>query len=266
MLSEAVEADLDEMMQLTEELLPEGLFVYLNLRNFGLGHSNVQFWLVRADKTEALLGIVMRYFWGVTVISRDDSAVLEPLVDLVNRIEPRVVQGRLALIELVNDKLRGVFDLERGWVFNLSGYRFFETSEDISRATREELPEVAEFLFGEEVTRSHYPDPESLAFQFKERFDDGSGCNYILRKDGKIIAHIGSYAKGHGIGTTSGLYVNENYRDAPSGTFLESHLVAALKSEGRVPYTFSYTRKRKKLLDAVGAEVCCEHGILTKTE
>lgn len=266
MLNKATEADLPEMMQFTEELLSEGLFVYLNLRNYGLEHPDVEFWLVRDDESSALLGIIMRYFWGVTTISRNDAVVIEPLMGLVNDIKPHVIQGRLQLIEMVQENLQDAYELESGWVFDLSDYRLFEIDEDVSRATRDELDEAAEFMFAEDVTRSHYPNPEALAQQFKERYDNGSGCNFIIRKDGKIIAHIGSYAKGFGIGTTSGLYVDEAYRDVPYGTFLESHLVAALKEEGLVPYTFSYTRKRKRLLDAVGAKVCCEHGILTKAE
>lgn len=264
MIARAVSTDLHEMMQFTEETLTEGLYVYLNLRSYGLNNPNIDFWLVRDELSDVIVGIVMKYYWGVTALSQDDSSVLPYLLDLVAEIMPMTLMGRLDLIEQVNQRLVIPYSLNRGWVYNLSNYRSFSAGIEILRPSREEMLEVAEFLFAEEDTQSHYPNPEALAVQLVERYDNNSGCNFIIREDGIIIAHIGSYAKGFGIGTTAGLYVDAQHRDIPYGTILESYLVDALKEEGLVPYTFIYNPKRAKLLNAVGAKVCCEHGIMTR--
>lgn len=267
MLKKATTEDLDELLQFTEDLLAEGLYVYLNLRNYGIDDPNVNFWPIRDEETRGIVGIIMQYYGsGVTVMSRNDGLVLSYLLEFAAEAKPMSLMGRLDLIEKVHAQLTVPYTLKKGWVYNLSNYRLFDTDIKILSPTRDEMIEIAEFLFAEEDTRSHYPNPEALAKQLTERYDNNTGSNFIIRENGAIIAHIGSYAKGHGIGTTAGLYIDEDHRDVPYGTFLESHLVQSLKDEGLKPYTFIYNPRRAMLLNAVGTEMCCEHGILTRTE
>ena len=103
-----------------------------------------------------------------------------------------------------------------------------------------------------------------LARQLTERAETGMGRNYIIRKDGKIIAHIATFAETENIAVTSGLIVHPDYRNYPYGAMMESYLVNRLLEEGIKAFTFVNSTKRIKYLNALGMKMCGEYEKLVR--
>lgn len=235
------------------------LYMYIDIMKYGIDHEEMTLWYQSTE--EGFLLVVMKYYNSISFYAHSQQWAKEEVISLIETILPNSVSAPLTLMEAVYQALPK-YDLSSGWVYEHKYFRKFEV-DFIEKAEESSLLEVATLLCMEDGFGSIY-QVDTLHKQLVERQQEKMGRNLIIREeDGKIIAHIATYAECDNIAITSGLIVHPDHRKSIYGTALECALVEELQSEQIRPFTFVIEKKRKRLLDALHNECLGEYGRLT---
>ena len=98
-----------------------------------------------------------------------------------------------------------------------------------------DVPEIAALLASDPALGGQYT-PEGLAEQLLERMRTGMGRSFVIRRDGRIAAHVATYAECPEFMVTSGLVVHPDYRDTPCFFWLDQWVARLAEAEGKAQY------------------------------
>ena len=252
----AKQKDVGRVLEYLENDLGNCVYLYMDIRKYGLDSSYIRVWI---NEEEQLSTVVMRYFDSLQIYADKRNVDMNGIQELVLKENVQMISGEKSLIDRLRSckKVEENYEAKEGYVFQLENYRVFPY-EGIENGLPEDCQEIADLMCLDEGFAGNY-DPKNLALQLQERMQTGMGRSYIIRKDGKIIAHIATFAEDMGIAVTSGLVVHPEYRDYPYGTIMESYLVNNLKKEKFKVFTVVNERKRVKMLRAMGSKECGQY-------
>lgn len=254
-MRKATESDLSAIRSYLERDIANCIYLYIDIGTYGLDNPNMEVWLDEDDRSLSL--VAMRYYNSLQLFSLSDSVNVDEVIDLIRDRNFAVVNGRMSLLEKIQKGCES-YVIHPGQVYRCNGYLHRDIPVRIEKASDSDYPEIAALLCSDPVF-AHY-NPASLEYQLRERAASGMGRSRVVRSDGRIIAHIATFAEYRGIAVTSGLVVDPNYRDYPYGTILESELFRELLAEGKQVFTFITERKRGILLKAMGCTLVADYG------
>lgn len=243
----AVRDDIEEILSYLKGDVGNCIYLYMDIKKYGLDNSNMKVWINEGK----LNTVVMKYYSSIQIYSTNIEDNLEEVVECICEENVQMVSGEKSIIDIIysHSRITESYEAKSGEVFEFTNYREYQ-ADDIELANESDMEEVAELICMDESFSKNYA-VQSLAQQLKERMQTGMGRNYIIRKDGKIIAHIATFVEVDKIAVTSGLIVHPEYRKYPYGTILESYLVNTLLKEEYQIFTFINDKKRTKLLQAM---------------
>lgn len=256
-MRKATENDIPAILVYLKRQVQDCLYMYIDIAKYGLENPNMEVWL-DSDKNGVKL-VVMKYHTSISVYTDREKWDVEKVAKLIREKHVNSVTARKDIIEKLYELCADLYSVSYGSVHRFTQYRDFGLEDRIETAVPEETLEIAKLITLDEEIGSYY-DVQNLADQLTERMNTGMGRSYIIREDGKIIAHIASYAEFDGLATTAGLIVDPAYRNGVYGSALEGYLVKALQADGFEIYTFVTERLRKKLLIALGNQCVGEYG------
>lgn len=260
----AVPAEQEEILAYVKPHVSESLYLYIDIKKYGIGSEYLKVWVDRDQNNEITL-VVMKYHTGMIIHTQSEEWDRDGVAALIEEENAMSVTGRRDLVDqlLESDALKGKYDVDYGHIFELSKYRSLEIDEDIELAGEEDAMEIARLVTADEGIGSYY-EIEDYANQLIERMRTNFGRSFVIRKDGKIICHIASYAECDGLAPISGLITDPDYRSGVYGAAIEDHIFRVLKSEGFTVFSTVTTRLRKKLLESMGNECLGEYGKLMR--
>ena len=91
---------------------------------------------------------------------------------------------------------------------------------------------------------------------------DGFTRSYVIRDNGKVVAHLGTGAEIDNLCTISYVITDPNYRGRGLSTSLFAYACNQLKSEGRDIYSVYYPEYSRRLHHKMGFVDCCAFGKL----
>lgn len=259
----ATEIDKEIILEALKKDLGNCLYIYMDICKYGLQHTDMRIWF-EIDMNGCI--VIMKYYDSLQIYANKRMDNVGPVIDIINENHIQSIFGPAGIVDWLfhSQFFKDKFQMTRGNVFKFLKYRKIVSQEAISRGSLNETNEIAQLMCMDEGFAQNY-ESESLANQLRDRMVTGMGRNYVIHRDGKIIAHIATFAEGYPIAVTSGLIVHPEYRSLyPYGTLLESFLVNELQQEGYEVYTFVNESKRIKLLQALGCEKCGEYAKLTQ--
>lgn len=109
-------------------------------------------------------------------------------------------------------------------------------------ATEADCHEIAELICSQENIGAHYTI-DVLEEQLVDRMKNRGCKNVIIRKDNRIVSHMGVYADGRKIAVLGGLVTHPDYRGAGYGPIVLDNLAGLVISEGKKPILFCYEDK-----------------------
>lgn len=258
----AKEQDLQELFSFLQENVADCLYLYIDVRKYGLGNPNMTVWIERKGEERKIRTVIMRYFDSIQMASDDEGWDKEWLKEQILKERYNSVSGKASMISELSAALKQFYHTSYGVVFQLEEYRKFEGVDIVEHAREEDMWEVAELICTDESFKACY-NTEILEQQLKERLQSGMGRNAVIRADGKIISHIATYAEFEDIAITSGMITHPDYRTGSYGLLVESSLTNELLDEGKRVYTLVIKKPRKKFLTVMGAKACGEYGRMT---
>lgn len=259
MIREATIDDTERILDYVKEHVSDCMYLYIDIKKYGLGDEHLKAW-VDEDKNGISLAM-MKYHTGIVLYTDRDDWDVEGVKEIIEQEKPNSLTARRDLVEKLHEVLADEYDADYGYVFILTKYPPVESDVPIEPAKEDDFKEIAYLVTSDEGVGNHY-DVEDYARQLSERMNEGFGRSYIIRKDGKIVGHIASYAECDGIAPISGLIVDPEYRDSLYGAALEKKIMDDLREEGFTVYSTVTTRLRKKLLEVSGNECKGEYGKL----
>lgn len=256
-MRKATENEIPAILVYLKRQVQDCLYMYIDIAKYGLENPNMEVWL-DSDKSGVKL-VVMKYHTSISVYTDREKWNVEEVAKLIREKQVNSVTARKDIIEKLYELCSDRYSVSYGSVHRFTKYRDFGLEEQIESATPEDTLEIAKLITLDEEIGSYY-EVQNLADQLTERMNTGMGRSYVIREDGKIIAHIASYAEFDSLATTAGLIVDPAYRNGVYGSALEGYLVKTLLDENFEIYTFVTERLRKRLLSALGNKCVGEYG------
>lgn len=258
----AKEKELEEIYAFLQKNLADCLYLYIDVKKYGLQNPNMTVWVERKGEEKRISTVIMRYYDSIQMASEDENWDKDWLKERILEERFNTISGKASMITELSALLKEFYYTSYGVVFQLEEYRKFEGVDIVEYAGEEDMWEIAELICTDASFKACY-NTEVLERQLRERLQSGMGRNVVIRKDGKIISHIATYAEFEDIAITSGMITHPDYRDGSYGLLAESFLTNELLDSGKRVYTLVIKKPRKKFLTIMGAKACGEYGRMT---
>lgn len=225
------------------------LYLYVDLLKYGFDNENINVWFQKEE--DEIKALVLQYYTGVHVFSKEVEFDVKDVVDLLKEINPSMICG----MKWTLDKIKDYFDnyeMEIGIVGELTNLKVYDT-EGCYKANAEEIKELAELLAEDESLGKPYGF-ELLYKQLLERYEENFGRNFIYRDNGKIVATASTYAEKGGVAVISGVMVHPEYRGKGLSKNLLSAVCDNLKKDGFDVFSYYYIPSATRMHQSVGFE------------
>lgn len=243
-----------------EEDIENCLYIYMDLVNGKKENADMDVWVQEKERRPEL--VLLRYHESFQIYSRSETAHTAAAVQIMERYQPKMISGPEAVIRSLAEQTSGVYRVEYGSVYEVCSERRLPGFLDVQRAVETDAAEIAHLIGMDQKLGGHY-DEQNLAQQLRNRIRSGTGRSYIIRGDGRIVAHTAAYAETKKYAVISGTIVHPDYRDKGYYPIISSYIARALKQEGKRSYTFSITPQMMRYHDKIDRK-CGRYGKLTK--
>ena len=239
------------------------IYLYIDLTQCGLDDPNVKVWY-EEDEEGSFKILVLKYHDCFQVYSHDaEHCDLGGLKALIKEYDIGRVFSSRAIVERLEKEYKERYRTDYGKVIELLKYKKLDYEPYIEKAKMEDLEEIEDLLMEDEANARAYKKGE-LVEEFKSRIESGQGVNYVIRKDGEIVAHMCISAQTDRFKVFAKTMVKPAARDIPYGAYIDSFIMNGLKTEGIRFYCFMTDDRRIRLFTVMGNKVVAEYGKLIK--
>lgn len=227
-------------------------YLYIDLKKYGFDNEHVSVWKSIDNDQRTMDGIVLQYYNGMHVFSRENRFDPEPVAALISERKPALVCGMKEILDRLAPLVAEEYESEEGKVLRLGDYTGIYNPE-VKNVKREELEAVVKLLMTDEEMGGPYTF-ELLYNQFVERFDTGFGRNWARWDDKGVVSHCATYAELDDIAVISGGIVREDYRGKGQYPGQLGAMCKVLHEEGKEVISYYYGGA-KSAHKAVGFEI-----------
>lgn len=249
--------EIPEILHLLRSDIPNCFYMYVDIARYGIEHPAMRVWLARGQNGN-INAVVMKYFNSMQVYTLS-GADMEAIATHIQVENVPIITGTADACETIMLFLSPAYSCSNGWIFEVDHCRLFNCPDAIETAREEDLPECAALVCSDPQIGGHY-DIRSLTRQFIERQREGMGRNYLIRKEGQIIAHVATYAEFENLVMVGGLIVHKKWRNKPYGLCLSTFLFNNLLKENKHCFTTVNTEQRAQLWKNLGASKFWRNG------
>ncbi len=258
-----IKADKNDETQILDYLwndVSNCLYLYMDILNYGIGSGKLQVFL--SDRNdEAGPVVVMKYYDSFQIYKRDghlDRNELEDFSRLLLQNSVKMISGPRTVIQQL-EVLDG-YKSTYGVIYLMDRFRKASDYSLVKRAVEEDARDIAVLICKDSEIGGHY-DIDGLEAQLRDRIQSETGRSYIIRKDGKIVAHTATYAETDDLAVVGGTIIAEEYRNSGYYMILSNYITGVLNGEGKSVYTFSISDKMIKFHEKMHTR-CGEYGKL----
>ena len=247
----AGEEQVQALLEYYEQDLKNCLYSYIDLKKYGIRNPHLR--IFYSERQGRIRAAATEYYKGIQLVSHGEELDVPETLELIERLDTPMINGRWELIQKLEPHLRGAFEKEKGYVAWMKELRPGAATEGVERAGEEDCPEIARLICTDEGLGGHY-EPQELASQLADRQRESFGRNYVIRDKGRIASHAATYAEIHNLAIVSGVITREDCRGQGLGYRTVSGLCRDLLQEGKRPCIFYFKREAAGLYEKVGFE------------
>lgn len=242
------------------------LYMYADIEKYGLNNPYLTVWYDEDDL--GIRMVVMKYYNSFQLYSNRGFSDVAGVITLINQEKPFGILARKEIINSIELLLEKKYTAEYGVVFKgkqIDKVKLETALEDckekIELAKPEDAREIAELICMDEEMKGIYT-VDSLARELKERIKSGMGRSYIIRKNGKIVAHNASYAESSHFVVIGGLIVHPDYRDTEYAYWIDLKSSMEFQEEEKNRYFFAVEKKIIRWHKRINTPLVAEYGKL----
>jgi len=237
------------------------LYLYLNYKKYGFASKNVSIYL--QQNNSEITSIILKYYKTIHIYSKNKDVNYNELIKFVLKNNPTMICGEKEIIENLEENLKYKnFVSEYGSIRCLSKIDNVDKL-DLEEAQENDFSEITKLLITDEGL-SGSQTYDSLKKQLLERYKQKFSRNFILRDNGKIIAHVSTGAENEEIAILTNLIVDNNYRNRGLGKKVCENFCHKLIENGQTIFLVTYTKESAKLYEKIGFTKSCDWGKLYK--
>ena len=251
MIRQLTEADAPAFLDKVGTDYLQNPYIYIDALTLGLSSEQTSAWVVEDGR---FLGYIFRYYNSIQLFS-----AREP-----NRTKQFAAETAAFLSDHSFDMISGSDSCLREIVPRLKGYRMTEgvimaqrqtaaQSQQIETAALSDCDEIARLICTDASIGGHY-QPAALSSQLKGRMLREHCRNLVIRENGAIIAHFGTYAEADRFAILGGLITATAYRGRGCGSALQAALASILLREGKLPLLYCYRSETQAWYERQGWE------------
>ncbi|MBQ3362436.1 MAG: GNAT family N-acetyltransferase [Muribaculaceae bacterium] len=234
------------------------LYLYMDLIQYGPESDFTKTWI--QEETGEILCILLSYHTAMHIYAQNSFNVQE-VVNLIKELRPSQICATKTTILALKDSLSIFgYEIELGYVGKLE-YSSQIKYDCIQEATIDDVDDISTLLFHDEGIGASYT-LEDLKIQFRERLSQGFVRSYIIKDNGKIVAHLGTGAEVGNVCIITYVITDQEYRGHGYAKMLYQAACHDLHQEGKDIYAVYYTDNAIHLHHSVGFKDCCEFGKL----
>lgn len=254
--------DESKALEYLEKYFADCIYLCIDLKRYGTEHPEVLFWYSEAEGE--LNTVLMKYYDSFQIFSADQSWKAEEYAAFMERFHVTTINGNAEVIQKLDKCMKG-YRAAYGVVVQEKKYKEFPQFSLISRAAKEDAGKIARLMCSDKEFGDNYTI-EDLSRQLADRMREKIGRSYVLREDGKIVAHVGTFIEDEKIVVESGLIVDEAYKSKFYGLIVHEYLKKVIMEEGKTVYAFRIKDNMQRYTEAGNDDVCGHYGKMTRRE
>lgn len=256
----ATNADKERIVSEVIRDVVANVYLYIDTLIYDLERPPVKVWI---NKETHVSTIALKYYDSFQIYCIDPTKN-GAVVSLIERARPAMISGNAATIKGIHDRIRDIYKATYGSVMT-QPHTHVVPGPTPGLAMAEDMKSIAQLICSDDSIGGHY-DVDGLEQQLVERLNAGMGRNYVIRQNGRIVGHYGTYAEAPGVAVMSGLIVDKEYRGRGYGKALHCHLSNVLVAEKRKAVLFCTDQKVLDMYLKYGAKIHATYGKLTRTD
>lgn len=258
MITKGNSSDFDRIHQYIGDDYASCLYLYMDLIMYGSDSDYTTTWIQEEEGN--IQCVVLSYHTAMHIYARESFNVNE-VIDLIKKINPSQICAAKQTLYAIKDPLSSLgYDIELGYVGKLDSSNQV-LLQSIQKATIDDVDDISALLYSDEGIGASYT-LEDLKEQFRERLSQGFVRSFIVKQDGKIIAHLGTGAEIGNVCIITYVITNKEYRGRGYAKMLYQAASKELREEGKEVYAVYYTKGAIQLHHSVGFKDCCQYGKL----
>lgn len=262
------QADVGRVLSCLREEIPNCLYLYIDVSVYGASNPNMTVWFDEDEQGVRL--VVMKYHQSFQVYANRGEDCPEKIVSLAKRLRPTGISGPKAIIERVAPALCGeagykeeygeiveLLPLPQDWIDDI----LRENEGVVRQAAGQDALEIARLICLDPDLGGQYT-PQALAAQLEERMRTGMGRSWIIRRDGRVVAHSATFAECADVAVASGLIVHPDYRKSDCYGRIEAYPQAPIQAEKKRIFAFFTNQKLLRYVKCCGNPKAADYGKL----
>lgn len=255
----AKEDDLPSILEYLKHDIVNCIYMYIDIVNYGIKTDNMCVWI--QEENDGIHFIIMKYYDSLQLYTHKKKYDIIPVKEIIETVQVSMISGRDDIIRQLETVCNDYFSTY-GKIFLMDRYHKVKKEIKVELATENDSYEIAKLICMEPSFAIHYT-VAVLAEQLAERIRTKTGRSYIIRENGKIIAHSATYAEQNEVAVVSGTIVHPEYRNTDYYLVLSNHMIEQLERESKKAYTFAVSDRMIRYHKIVHTE-CGRYGKLEK--
>lgn len=262
MLTRCTNCDQQTIINYIGDEYPKCLYLYLDLMKYGCWSDTTHTWIQRQDGD--ISSVILSYHTALHIYSRNNNFNSSEIHDLVKEVKPTIINAAAKTIKTLEPNLTKLkYITEFGHIGEWAGKASDIESTDIAEANEKDIPDIAQLLYEDKEIGASYTY-EDLLKQMQERLEEGYVRSFVIRKNGKPVAHVGTGAEISDVCTIAYTITSPFYRGQGMAKKLYNHACGTLKKEGKRIFSVYYPESARSFHHKVGFIDVCEYGKLYK--
>ncbi len=239
------------------------LYLYVNLIKYGCESEYTKVWKVIGDN--GINMVMLAYHSALHLYSNSLDFDIKEIIEFIIEKNPSIICASKPLIESLKPFLSSDgYESEYGHIGRKVHTIQAQTDVAVELAKEEDIEQIANLLYDDEDIGASY-SYDDLVGQIRERLSQGYVRSYVIKRDGKVVAHLGTGAEIENLCTINYVITAPLYRGKGLSSSLFCHACQQLESEGKEIFSVYYPENSRRLHHKMGFEDYCEFGKLFKT-
>lgn len=260
MIRECKEQDRPVLLAYLKQEPVYNTFILADIEDFGFDEK---FQTVYMDEEQGVCrGVYLCFYNTFILYSKDENINISFLEQLFSWYIPDVVMGKIEDVKIVRRILSDYrMEIKPLYLFD-DAARLEEEETNIQQATEEDVDDIFGFLQGIPEMRGLYASRQMIGDQIHKNL----GVHYLIRENGRIIAHANSTAECEDTVMIGGVAVDFDARGKKLASRIVSALCREILAKDKIPCLFCSRKKEHNLYYRIGFKCVGEWATLVKEE
>lgn len=252
--------DLNKMIEYIGKEYSESIYLYLDIKKYGLFNPNVSSWI--QEEGGEITALLLMYHTGMHIYSRKKMFDTLEIVSLIRQQEPSIICAHEIIIRKLS-RILIEYKMQIGYVARCFNNETYISPFPIRLAKPEDYEQMAKMLISDDDIGASY-SLDNMIKQIDERIKDGYSRSYCMFDGDKLIAQASTGAEESGVATIAYVMTDLKYRGLGLAKTIICYLANVLMNEGFDVFLIYYSKNAGRLYLNHGFKVECKYGKLYK--